>query len=67
MTTGSRSLFAQEQMRVASFGPGERGADELAKQRRRAIGPALELGMRLRPDPERVVFELDELDQPTVG
>ena len=45
----------------------ERGADELAEQRMRAVGPALELGVGLGADPERVVGELDELDQPAVG
>ena len=33
----------------------ERGADELAEQRRRALGPRLELGVELRGDEERVV------------
>ena len=32
-----------------------------------AVGAALELRMGLRADPERVVGELDELDQPLVG
>ena len=31
------------------------------------VGPALELGMGLRADPERMVGELDELDQAAVG
>src|SRR3954454_24421538 len=60
-------LVAQKQMRIPALGPRERGSDELAEQRCRSIGPALELRMGLRADPERVPFELDELDQPTVG
>ena len=31
------------------------------------VGPALELGVGLGADPERVAVELDELDQPAVG
>ena len=45
----------------------EGGADQLAEQRVRPVGAALELGVGLRADPERVVGELDELDQPPVG
>ena len=60
-------LVAQEQVRVAALGSRQRGADELAEQRGRAVGAALELGMGLRADPEGMVDELDELDQPAVG
>ena len=51
----------------ATFGPVEGGADELAEQRRRAVGAALELGVRLRAHPERMAGQLDELDQAAVG
>jgi hypothetical protein len=42
-------------------------ADQLAEQRVGPVGPALELGVRLGTDPERVAGQLDELDQPIVG
>ncbi len=41
-------------------------ADEVAEQRRRALGARLELGVELRGDEERVVVELDHLDQALV-
>src|SRR5207248_6190298 len=53
-------------MRVAALGAGEGRTDELAEQRRRPIGPALELRMGLRSDPERMLVQLDELHQPAV-
>ena len=64
---GGRLDVEVEQVRVAALGPGQRGADELAEQRRRALGPALELGVGLGADPERVALELDELDEAAVG
>src|SRR5438552_8684459 len=64
---GLVEAVAQEQVRVAALGSGQRGADEFTEQRRGTIGPTLELGMGLRPDPERVTKELDELDEATVG
>ena len=42
------------------------GADEVPEERRRIRGPALERRVRLGPDPERVVAQLDELDQAVV-
>ena len=56
-----------DEVRVAALGPAQGGADELAEQRRRPVGAALELGVGLGADPERVALELDELDQATVG
>ena len=44
----------------------ERGAHELAEQRRRAVRARLELGVVLRGDEERVVVDLDHLDQALV-
>ena len=49
------------------FAASQRRVDQLAEQRVRPVGAALELGMGLRADPERVVVELDELDQAAVG
>ena len=52
----------------AAFGADlERRADEVAEQRVRSVGPALELRMGLRADPVRVLGQLDELDEPAVG
>ena len=45
----------------------ERGRDEVAEQRRRALRARLELGVELRGDEEGVVLELDHLDQALVG
>ena len=44
-------------------------ADERGEQRVRTVGPALELGVGLRGDEERMQRgrELDELDEPVVG
>ena len=53
-------------MRRACLAPGQRRADQLAEQRVRAVGAALELGVGLRADPERMIVELDELDQATI-
>src|SRR5579864_3708258 len=56
-----------EQVRIALTRAGEGGADELAKERVRTVRPALELRVRLGSNPERVLGELDELDEPLVG
>src|SRR5215207_5627518 len=56
-----------DQRRVAPLAPAERGRHELAEQRRRPVRTALELRVRLRADPERMAFELDELDEQAVG
>src|SRR4051794_6198410 len=45
----------------------QRGADEVAEQRRGALGARLELRVELRGDEERVVVELDHLDESLVG
>ena len=45
----------------------ERRRDEPAEQRMRPIRPALELGMELAGHEPRVVAQLDDLDQATVG
>ena len=50
-----------------AFGPLAGGPHERREQRVRAVGTALELGVRLRADEERVVGQLDELHQPVVG
>ena len=50
--------------RVDGVAPG--GADELAEQRRRAVRARLELRVVLAGDEERVVGELDHLDEPLV-
>ena len=47
--------------------PGQGGGDQLAEQRVRPVGAALELGMGLRAHPERMAGQLDELDEPVVG
>ena len=40
---------------------------KLAEQRRGALGAGLELGVELGGDEERVVVELDHLDEALVG
>src|SRR5213075_2472036 len=50
----------------AGVGAREGGADELAEQRRRAVRAGLELGVVLRRHEERVLRDLDDLDQPLV-
>ena len=45
---------------------GQRRRDELAKQRRRALGAGLELGMELRGEEERMIGKLDRLHEPVV-
>ena len=44
-----------------------RGADEVAEERLGARGARVELGVELRGDEERVVGQLDDLDQALVG
>src|SRR5437870_4840669 len=56
-----------QQARTPALGPGQSGAHQLPEQGVGAVGPALELGMGLSADPERVAFELDELHQAVVG
>ena len=51
----------------AAPGARGRGADELAEQRLRPRGPALELGVELRGAEPRVLGQLDDLDQALVG
>src|SRR3954447_2078056 len=65
----STSLAGRTRRRGLAHGRAvlQRGADELPEQRSRALGPGLELGVVLRGDEERVVLELDDLDQPLVG
>src|SRR5690349_18809036 len=52
---------------VAAAPARERRPDEVPKQRRRALRARLELRMELRRDEERVVVELDHLDEALVG
>ena len=47
--------------------PGCRRLHKRLEQRVRPVGAALELGMELRPDHERVFAQLGDLHQPTVG
>ena len=56
-----------EQVGRPALGSGQGGGHERLKERMGAGGAALELGMGLGADPERVAGELDELDQPVVG
>src|SRR5438270_11458952 len=63
---GLVEAVAQEQVRVAALGSGQRGADAVTEQRRGPIGPTLELGKDLRPDPERATKELDQRDAANV-
>src|SRR5207249_5604405 len=51
----------------AALGPDERGPHQLTEQRMGPVGPALELRVGLRADPERVARQLDELDEAVVG
>ena len=53
-------------LRQALLRAAQRGADELAEQRRRAVRARLELGVVLRGHEERVVVDLDDLDQALV-
>ena len=53
-------------MRGPRFATGQGRVHQLSKQRVRSVGAALELGVRLRADPVRMIVELDELDQATI-
>ena len=64
--TGRHGVTERQEVRVASLAARQRGADELAEERVGPVGTALELGVGLRADPERVLGQLDELDQPAV-
>jgi len=55
-----------EQARGPAVGAREGGGDQAVEQRVGAVRAALELGMGLRPDPERVPRQLDELDEAAV-
>jgi hypothetical protein len=58
-------------LRASGFEPGrlplEAGAHETGKERMRGRRPALELGVELTADEERVVTQLDHFDQALVG
>ena len=56
-----------EQVRLAPLRPVERGRHQFTEQGVGPIRSALELGVSLGADPERVVAQLDELDQAPVG
>jgi hypothetical protein len=45
----------------------ERGPDHVAEQWVRSIGTALELGVSLSANPERVILQFDEFNETTVG
>ena len=62
---GGRPL--EGDVRVAALGPRQRRRDQLAEQRVGPVGPALELGVGLGADVERMVGQLHELDQAAVG
>src|SRR5436305_10175639 len=51
----------------STLGPAQGGGHEGGEQGVGPVGAALELGMGLGANPERVVGQLDELDQPVVG
>jgi hypothetical protein len=55
------------QLRFAAVGDGDRAGDESIEQRVRSLRPALELRMELAGHEPRMVDQLDDLDQPTVG
>src|ERR1700728_14875 len=56
-----------EQVRVPVARAGDGCADELPEERVGTVGAALELRVRLGPDPERMARQLDELDEALVG
>ena len=56
-----------EQVRLAPLGPVERRRHQFTEQGVGPVGSALELGVGLGADPERVLAQLDELDQAPVG
>jgi hypothetical protein len=54
------------QMRIAAFGSGQSGTDEVAEKRRRTFRATLELGMGLSTNPEWMVLKFDEFDEAAV-
>src|SRR5437763_3256877 len=56
-----------DEPRGTAFGPGHGRANQLPEQRMGSVGAALELGVGLGGDPERMAGQLDELDQAVVG
>ena len=54
-------------MGIAALGPGAGRSHELPEQRRRIGRAALQFRVGLGADPERVVAQLDELDEAAVG
>ena len=65
--TGLGHAIEIEQVRLAPLGPVQRRRHQLAEQGVGPVGPALELRVGLGADPERVLAQLDELDQAPVG
>src|SRR5487761_2300112 len=53
-------------MRISGSSSIERSSHQPSEQRVRAIWAALELRMALRPEPERIGGQLDELDESIV-
>ena len=71
-SAGSASTSAEREARTSPSGccvlrAVQRGADEVAEQRRGPLGARLELRVELRGHEERVVGQLDHLDEPLVG
>ena len=62
-----RVVDRQRQARQTTLGPVAGRLHERGEQRVRAVGAALELGVGLGADEERVTRQLDELDQAVVG
>jgi hypothetical protein len=64
-----RGVGLDRQSRRSPFGAIGRGPHDRREERVRAVGPALELGVRLGRDEEGVrrARQLDELDEPLVG
>src|SRR5436190_5178142 len=62
----SRRAVHHEEVWIARLAPFDRRGDQLAEERMRSIRTALELGMCLGADPERMTLELDELDESAV-
>ena len=56
-----------DELRVSTFAAVEGRVDQALKQWCRTIRTALELWVCLRSDPERMLWQLDELDQLAVG
>src|SRR5947208_16013236 len=62
-----RNRVNLEQSRLAALGPGQGCPDQVPEQRVGTVGTALELGVGLGADPERMAGQLDELDEAVVG